>query len=62
MRKDIGERANQSQTRPEIVSELRALLEKYVAEGRSTPGALQKNDVAVDLLKTAAQTTKEPKE
>lgn len=61
-RPPFGERANPSQTHPEVVSELRALLEKYVAEGRSTPGALQKNDVEVDILKTAARTTKEPTE
>jgi arylsulfatase A len=62
MRKDIGERANQSQAHPETVSELRALLEKYVAEGRSTPGAPQKNDMKVDLLKTEGKPAKEPAE
>ena len=35
-----------------VVSRLRALLVRYVAEGRSTPGPRQANDVPVDLLKT----------
>lgn len=29
---------------PEVVNELRALLVKYIKEGRSTPGVAQKND------------------
>lgn len=34
---DIGERRNMYQEHPEIVHRLTALLQKYVAEGRSTP-------------------------
>jgi len=30
---------------------LTKLLKKYVADGRSTPGASQKNEVAVDIWK-----------
>lgn len=40
---DIGERKNVQVEHPEVVARLTALLEKYVAEGRSTPGAPQKN-------------------
>jgi hypothetical protein len=32
---------------PEIVERLTALLDCYVADGRSTPGAAQNNDVTV---------------
>ena len=41
---------------------LTALLEKYVAQGRSTPGAPQKNAVAIDLWKDgkAARARKRP--
>lgn len=46
---DVGERRNLQAEHPEIVARLRQLLEKYVAEGRSTPGARQANDVPVKL-------------
>lgn len=45
MSKDVGERSNEYAQHPEIVAKLTALLEKYVADGRSTPGAKQNNDV-----------------
>jgi arylsulfatase A len=51
MTQDIGERANQFRQHPEIVAALTKLLQKYVAEGRSTPGAPQHNDKPVDLWK-----------
>ena len=44
---DLGETKNLSAEKPEIVAELTALMEKTVADGRSTPGASQKNDVPV---------------
>jgi arylsulfatase A-like enzyme len=47
VRDDLGERRNHFAEKPELVRELRSLLEKYKAEGRSTPGAAQKNDVAI---------------
>ena len=40
---DPGEMYNLQGQRPEIVKQLTELLEKYIAEGRSTPGAPQKN-------------------
>lgn len=54
MSKDVGERANEYQEHPETVSRLTALLEKYVADGRSTPGAPLKNDVTVEIRKQKA--------
>ena len=39
-----GENKNEYSTRPEIVSELRTLLIKYIEDGRSTPGSAQEND------------------
>ncbi len=44
---DIGERTNLAAEKPEIVTEMRALMERLITEGRSTPGAKQKNDVEV---------------
>jgi arylsulfatase A-like enzyme len=54
MRKDIGERANEFAKYPEIVGRLTKLLEKYVADGRSTYGTRQSNDVPVEIRKKAA--------
>lgn len=44
MKDDPSETINVEAEHPEIVSRLRALMAKYVREGRSTPGAPQKND------------------
>jgi arylsulfatase A len=46
---DIGEKFNVQVEHPDIVQRLTKLLEKYVADGRSTPGEPQKNAVAVDI-------------
>jgi arylsulfatase A-like enzyme len=48
---DIGEQHNLAEKQPEVVMRLTALLEKYVADGRSTPGEPQANAVAVDIRK-----------
>ena len=44
---DIGETKNLAAAMPEKVAEMKALLEKLITDGRSTPGAVQKNDVEV---------------
>ena len=44
---DIGETKNLAATTPEKIGELNAVLEKLIADGRSTPGAPQRNDVEV---------------
>jgi hypothetical protein len=49
--KDIGERTNEYASHPEIVARLTKLLEKYVADGRSTPGPKQPNDAPINLWK-----------
>jgi hypothetical protein len=55
MSKDISEQRNLQAEHPDVVKRLLALLEKYVADGRSTPGSPQKNDVPVDIWKHASQ-------
>lgn len=45
MNSDIGEKKNLYLEKPEVANELLALLKKYVADGRSTPGIDSKNDV-----------------
>ncbi|MEO6246806.1 MAG: arylsulfatase [Opitutaceae bacterium] len=44
---DLGETQNLAAAMPEKVAEMKALLEKLITHGRSTPGVSQKNDVAV---------------
>ncbi len=53
---DIGETTNVQAEHPEIVARLRTLLEKYVADGRSTPGAPQQNTGAVHIVRPAKVT------
>jgi arylsulfatase A len=48
---DIGEQRNLVAEHPDVVERLTKLLERYVADGRSTPGAPQKNAVEVDIWK-----------
>ena len=54
MRPSAGERVNEYREHPEIVAQLTKLLEKTVADGRSTPGSALKNDVPVAVWKTGA--------
>ncbi|MHB1560236.1 MAG: sulfatase family protein [Isosphaeraceae bacterium] len=48
---DPAERQNLHDRHPEVVARLTALLEKYVADGRSTPGPARRNDEKVVLRK-----------
>ena len=57
--KDPGEKMNVQAENPEVVARLTKLLEKYVADGRSTPGAPQPNDVKIKLHKENAGGTQE---
>ncbi len=44
LKKDPSEKSNFESRNPKRVNELKALLEKYIVEGRSTSGTPQKND------------------
>jgi arylsulfatase A-like enzyme len=46
---DLGEQNNRVDRHPEKVRELTALLEQFVAEGRSTPGPRQPNHDPIDI-------------
>jgi arylsulfatase A-like enzyme len=48
---DPGESNNLQAEKPEIVERLRIILDRYIAEGRSTPGARQQNDTEVKIGK-----------
>lgn len=58
---DIGETANVQDQHPEVVTRLTALLEKYVAAGRSTPGAKQANTMPVEIRKASGPGKAKPK-
>ena len=60
---DISETKNLAASMPEKVAEMKALLEKLITDGRSTPGAQQPNDVEVKRYpaKTAAAPKKKAK-
>lgn len=55
---DIAETRNVQADHPDVVARLRQLLEGYVADGRSTPGAKQSNDAMVDIAKSNARKVK----
>ncbi|MCE9562834.1 MAG: arylsulfatase [Planctomycetes bacterium] len=48
---DIGEKTDLAARHPEEVKRLTELMEKFVADGRSTPGEKQKNDVTIQIHK-----------
>ncbi|MEX2215324.1 MAG: arylsulfatase [Phycisphaeraceae bacterium] len=49
--KDVGEETNVMAAHPEVVDRLTKVLERFVADGRSTPGVKQKNDVTVNIYR-----------
>jgi arylsulfatase A-like enzyme len=58
---DIGETRNVQAEHPEIVARLTKLLEKYVADGRSTPGQPQANTGAVEIHRKPKPAAAKPK-
>jgi len=55
METDPGETKNLQAAHPEIVARLTTMLERQVAEGRSTPGQRRANDVPIDVWKGQAR-------
>lgn len=55
---DRSEKNNVQAEHPEVVARLTQLIEKYISEGRSTPGKPQVNDTSVDLWKTQLNSPK----
>jgi arylsulfatase A-like enzyme len=48
---DLGETKNLVAAQPDTVAQLTKLLEKYIADGRSTPGKPQQNDAPIEIAK-----------
>lgn len=61
MQADPGEHNNLQADKPEKVTEMLALLKQLVADGRSTPGVPQKNDVPVDIWKLETMPSVDPR-
>ena len=55
LRSDLAEAKNVQAENPEVVARLTILLEQYIANGRSTPGAKQTNDAAIQIRKFPPQ-------
>lgn len=55
MESDIGEKTNVEAAHPDIVAKLIKDLESCIANGRSTPGPKQANDVKIDMWKLPAE-------
>ena len=53
MEADVSETENLVEQHPDLVARLLAEVQHSVEQGRSTPGAPQRNDVEIDLLKGA---------
>lgn len=58
---DVGERANRQGEHADVVERLTKQLEKYVADGRSTPGTPQQNTTPVDIWKAGREAMAPPK-
>lgn len=61
MQEDPGETTNLQAEQPERVRSMISLLKKIVADGRSTPGGKQKNDVEVDIWKLETMPAVDPR-
>ena len=57
---DVGELRNLQADQTDIVGRLTAELEQIVADGRSTPGKQQQNDVRVDIWKEKTEPLVQP--
>ncbi len=53
---DLGETRNLAAENPDLVAEMKRLMEELIAQGRSTSGQPQKNDVEVTIHRRGAKT------
>ena len=57
---DLAETRNRYAEQPGKVQELAALMQRFVDEGRSTPGATQANDAKINIQRFNAVQRDEP--
>ena len=55
LQEDIGETRDLSASRSEVSAKLTALMQRYIDQGRSTPGPPRKNDFALELWGTTEE-------
>lgn len=53
---DLSETKNVAAAHPEVVKRLTGLMQKFIADGRSTPGPAMKNDKPIQLVKKSNKT------
>ena len=58
---DLSEKADVAAANPEVVEKLTTLMRKYIADGRSTVGASQKNEAAMSIDEPSADNNKKAK-
>ena len=59
---DPGETKNLALAQPERVAQLTAVMERIIADGRSTPGQPQRNDAPVNLFKKIVSDIPNPRD
>ena len=55
---DVAESKNLQAEHPDVVARMTKILEQQIANGRSTPGAKQKNDAAIQIIKSQSKADK----
>jgi len=60
LKEDLSETRDLAAAQPEVVSRLTALMQQYVDRGRSTPGAPQHNERAINLWEAGTKARKPP--
>jgi arylsulfatase A len=55
-----GETNNVAEANPEVVARLTTLMNQYITNGRSTPGAARKNEAVISIGKSSADKKKKP--
>lgn len=55
---DVAESKNLQAEHPDVVARMTKILEQQIANGRSTPGAKQKNDTAIQIIKSQSKADK----
>ncbi len=58
LQNDLSEATNVAEAHPEIVKRLTTLMQKLIDDGRSTPGAIMKNDKPINMVKKSEKNSR----